>query len=446
MNGTPGSGIALLGILITALLIGQLIYRFKMNILGVTGIAILLVIASIAAGVMIPFPARNFLGVGVPTLAFWVVMVGIVLFIGSIASLPSFIAPMNYVAFFPTFIAVIVVVVSTLLTPLTGITFGQTAFKGFLGDVGKFYESAGPLWPLLFVTIACGAISGFHSLISSGVSSRQLDIETDARPVGAGGMITEGMVALSAFAAVAVLASPTATAGDYVAGAVRLTVPLFSEAARATLGVFFSLFLLLMGITVQTIITRYWRVVSAELASEAPGMMRILGQKHIATVIGLVLPSTFALTGSWINIWVFFGGTNQLLAGFALGIVAVYLAKVKRPAWYVKWPAIFMIPTTLAALLWEAWIFLRAVVTDTPLAAQAPLVAIGGKTAATVTNAGSVVVGIGTFVLGCTMAYYLLTSYNRWKVGGVSASPTISAPMSRSAVIDGREAKAQLAR
>ena len=426
LNGTPGSGVSLFGLIVTALLAGQMIYRFRTNIVTVTVISILMIIVSIAAGVMLQYPARNFLGSGIPTLTFWVFLIGIVLFVGSILPLPSFIAPMNYVAFFPTLVAVILVVMATLLSPLTGVTFGQAAFKGFMGDFGKFYESAGPLWPLLFVTIACGSISGWHSLISSGISSRQLDVETDARPVGAGAMVAEGLVGLSAFAAVAVLASPTSGAGDYVNGAVALTIPFFSEAAKATLGIFFSLFLLLMGVTVQTLITRYWRVVSAELVSDKSGITRLLGQKHIAAVIGLVLPSLFTLTGSWINMWVFFGGTNQLLAGFALGIIAVYLAKIKRPLWYVKWPALFMIPTTLAAMLWETWVFLRAVVTKTPLAAQAPLVALGGESAATAANVGSFIVGIVTFILGSVMGYYLFTSFNRWS--GDAQTGTVNLP------------------
>ncbi len=431
LNGTPGSGVSLFGLIVTAVIAGQMIYRFRTNIITVTIISIALIVVSIAAGVLLPFPAKDFLGPGIPTLAFWVLLIGVVLFAGSILPLPSFIAPMNYVAFFPTLVAVVLVVIATLVSPITGISFGQVAFKGFMGDVGKFYESAGPIWPLLFVTIACGSISGWHSLISSGISSRQLDVETDARPVGAGAMVTEGLVGLSSFAAVAVLASPTSGAGDYVKGAVTLTLPFFSEAARATLGIFFSLFLLLMGFTVQTLITRYWRVVSAELVSGKAGVTRLLGQKHIATIVGLVLPSLFTLTGSWINMWVFFGGTNQLLAGFALGIIAVYLAKMKRSVWYVKWPAIFMVPTTLAAMLWEAWVFLRAVVTNKPLAAQAPLVMLGGETAATAANVASFIVGIGTFILGSIMAYYLFTSYNRWQNGnnalkGINVTPEIS--------------------
>jgi carbon starvation protein len=431
LNGTPGSGVSLFGLIATSVIAGQLIYRFRTNIVTVTVTSICLIVLSIADGVLLPFPARNFLGPGVPTLTFWVILIGIVLFVGSVLPLPSFIAPMNYVAFFPTLVAVVLVVVGTLASPVTGISFGQAAFKGFMGDVGKFYESAGPIWPLLFVTIACGSISGWHSLISSGISSRQLDVETDARPVGAGAMITEGLVGLSAFAAVAILASPTSGAGDYVKGAVALTVPFFSEAAKTTLGIFFSLFLLLMGFTVQTLITRYWRVVSAELVSGREGITRLLGQKHVATIVGLVLPSFFTLTGSWINMWVFFGGTNQLLAGFALGIIAVYLAKMKKTVWYVKWPAIFMIPTTLAALLWETWVFLRAVVTNKPLAAQATLVALGGDAAAAAANVGSFIVGVTTFILGSAMAYYLLTSYTRWRedtsVTGVVGGPDVSA-------------------
>jgi hypothetical protein len=95
-----------------------------------------------------------------------------------------------------------------------------------------------------------------------------------------------------------------------------------------------------------------------------------------------------------------------------------------------------MIPTTLAAMLWETWIFLRAVITNTPLVAQAPLVAMGGEVAAQIANIGSFLVGVATFVLGTVMAYYLFTAYNRWKVGMSAGSTELPTGISFSSRTD----------
>jgi len=302
----PGTIWATLGVLITGIIVGQLIYKVKMNIVAITVIALVLVIVSILIGRWVPLPAKGFLGAW--TMPFWAVICCIVLYIGSILPMPTFIQPINYVAFFPAFVAVLLIIIGSILSPITKVPLQQPAFTQFFpkGMVGP-----GPLWPMMFVAIACGAISGWHSLLSSSSTSKQLDIETDARPVGAGAMLTEGLLALASLAAFMVLTPDEAAGfiakgakiGAFVTGAVRLTSAYLGN--PGFFKAFFSLSLIIYALTVQTLVTRFMRLIAAELFPEKP-----LGQKHIATILSLIIAWLFAISGSWVNLWMYFGGAG----------------------------------------------------------------------------------------------------------------------------------------
>src|SRR3989454_371047 len=128
-------------------------------------------------------------------------------FLGPLPSLwhpfrATFIQPTNYLAFYPAYAAIILILVGALATPFTNIKVQMPAGPFLFDPQGIL----GPIWPILFVAIACGAISGWHSLVSSSSSSKQLDIETDALPVGGGAMLSEGLLALGSLIAYMVLA------------------------------------------------------------------------------------------------------------------------------------------------------------------------------------------------------------------------------------------------
>ena len=394
-NIFPTTFVATLGVIVTGIIVGQLIYRVKMNIVAITVIAIVLVIVSIFLGQAIPM-TKDFLGAW--TVAFWAVVCCVILYFASILPMPTFIQPTTYVAFFPAFVGVILIIIGSLLSPVTGITLQQPAFKTF------YVAAAGPLWPMMFVAIACGAISGWHSLVGSSATSKQLDIETDAYPVGAGAMLTEGLLALSALAAFMVLSPDEAAVGNvgaFVAGATRLTSAYLG--GEAFLTTFFGLFLVIYALTVQTLVTRFMRLISAELMPET-----VLANRYVATVVSLVVAWIFAVSGSWINLWLYFGGANQLLAGLALMLITIYLAKVKGRTGFTFWPAVFMIVTTLAALAWETWVFLRAFLTRTPLV-RGPLAPFPGIALAL--NAAFFVVGVVLLILGIRMALMTWRTY-----------------------------------
>src|SRR5207248_9639273 len=111
------------------------------------------------------------------------------------------IQPTSCLAFYPAYAAINLVIVGALATPFSNLTIQHPAGP-FLNDPQGIL---GPIWPILFVAIACGAISGWHSLVSSSSSSKQLDVETDALPVGGGAMLSEGLLALASLIAYMVL-------------------------------------------------------------------------------------------------------------------------------------------------------------------------------------------------------------------------------------------------
>ncbi|MGQ4891762.1 MAG: carbon starvation CstA family protein [Candidatus Njordarchaeia archaeon] len=419
-----GSFVAMIITIITAFIVGQMLYKYKMNIFTVTIFAIILVFVAVVVGtwfdawVRTAYAGASWLSNGSGaffgewSLYIWAIILAVFLFIASVASMPKFITPLNFVSFFPALGGVLLIIIATLLTPITGITVAQPAWvpeEAFTLSLSK----VGPIFPILFVSIACGAISGWHSLVSTSTSGKQLDVESDARPVGAGAMLTEGLLATSALASYMVLTSSEISkskVASFVAGATKLTASIFGAGTDVYLKIFFGLFLVIYAFTVQSLVTRYWRVFSAELFKE--GNLSILGDKYIATFVGLLIPILFALSGSWINLWIYFGGSNQLLAGLALMLVVLYLTKIKKSSLYALIPAIFMIIVTLSALVWETAKFTYAVITGSPIA-KPPLSNI--PIAALALNAVFVIVGMALFLLGIYMTGILFKRYFEYK-------------------------------
>lgn len=423
-NRFPGTPIATLGVILTGVLVGHLLYKRRMNVGAVTALALVLIVVSVLLGnVSFLRTPQNFLGFW--TVPFWAAIAAVFLYLASILPMPTLIQPVNYVSFFPAFAAVILILLGALLSPLTGVTLRQQPFVGF----GTFANNIGPLWPMMFVAIACGAISGWHSLVGSSSTSKQLDIETDAHPVGAGAMLSEGMLALASLAAYMVVPKAVTdilkqgNIGAWVEGANLLVGSLFGLSAdNAFLTTFFGLVLIIYAITVQALVTRFWRLVSAEVFSTT---LPVLGQKHVATFVGLLIPWLFAVTGSWINLWLYFGGSNQLLAGLALMIISIHLARTRAPSIYTLAPATFMIITTLSALAIQTFFFARAVYRGTPITQQGTLLAQPEWAGvALFFNGVFTLVGVALFLLGIRMAYLTYSAYSRYRSEGMRPAPT----------------------
>ena len=411
----PGTFVATIGIILAGVLCGQLLYRMKMNVFAVTGIGLALVVVSIYLGVLFPVS----LPFGDWNLPIWAFICALILGAAAILPTPMFVQPTNYLAFYPAYAAIILILVGALITPFTNTTVQMPAGPFLFDPQGIL----GPIWPILFVAIACGAISGWHSLVSSSSSSKQLDIETDALPVGGGAMLSEGLLALASLIAYMVLA-PSFFVGRtnvaaWVQGAVVLTTPMLGALTAPVLRTFFGLVLIIYALTVQALVTRFFRLVAGETWAE--GRFRALGNKYVSTAVGLGIPWGFAVSGSWWALWLYFGGANQLLAGLAIMLITIHLARVRAPSRYSLIPGVFMVITTLAALIWQTgtfvwsvWAYLQNDKTWVIRNVRGPIQSDPNLLIVAVAiNAVFVIVGAALFIVGLSMAIRLFRSYSQ---------------------------------
>ncbi|MHA1544657.1 MAG: carbon starvation CstA family protein, partial [Alphaproteobacteria bacterium] len=232
-------------------------------------------------------------------------------------------------------------------------------------------SAQGPIWPMLCVIVACGAISGFHALISGGTTSKQLSNERFARRISYGAMALEAVLATLALLAVA--AGLYWTKDGAVAGLVypelikggNWTVTFGKGYGQLVAPIFGNTFGMLIAIVtlnafVMTTLdsaTRINRYITEELFGEAL-KIKMFRNRYVSTlfVVGFAL---FLAMGSWKFIWPVFGASNQLVAALVLITVTVYLIKRAKPAIYTAVPAGFMLLTTLAALGYESGKFFR---------------------------------------------------------------------------------------
>jgi carbon starvation protein len=234
---------------------------------------------------------------------------------------------------------------------VAGPEFSLPAFQGLESP------SLGYLFPMLFVTVACGAISGFHSLVASGTTVRQLDRESHARPVAYGSMLVESLLAVLALvAAASTLDSDRATAlvsGDAIpvfsralAGfMVQLGLP---EAAGLT---FISLTVAAFALTSLDTATRLGRLVFEELARDLAPRAHRWHHRQVATGVTLAGGSLLLFSPAGLGIWPLFGTANQLLAALALLTVASWLGRSGDTAWFVRLPLVFMLAVCLSSLV-----------------------------------------------------------------------------------------------
>jgi carbon starvation protein len=290
----------------------------------------------------------------------WIILLLIYCLIASVTPVWILLQPRDYLSSFLLYITVLGGGLGILVGTLTG---SVTTTWPALVDPGNpaFQQVAhlGPLFPILFITVACGACSGFHSIVSSGTTAKQLKCESDARRIGYGGMLVEGIVAIIALGTVMGLTfSVDALRSD--------PVSLFSKGIGqffATLGVH-PLFGTMLGLlalstfllTTLDTCTRLARYVLQEFFGWDNAVARV---RWTSTIITLILPTILAFltyttpSGQaipvWRAIWPVFGATNQLLAGLALLAVTVWLKRTGRSWIFAGLPMVFMVGMTLTA-------------------------------------------------------------------------------------------------
>jgi carbon starvation protein len=280
-------------------------------------------------------------------------------YIGANTAIWRFAQPVNYIGFWITAIVIGVSALGAVLAPFTNAevaAFKLDAAKGFMGATAVGIQ---PLWPMLFVTIACGAISGWHALFGSVGTARQLEYETDALPVGGGGMFSENTLGLLSLTAVAIAGG--AGAGAFAAGVGNLV----NVASFGAIGVPFGTALgfgafVVIVLTVVQLVFRVMRVTLGEWLGD-----RWVGFKnqHIASVVGMAVTMGLVLSGTWVYLWQLFGAANQLMAALSLLLVTVWLRSVGRNPAYAGIPMVFMYVTTMAATAVTAYNLLVTIAT-----------------------------------------------------------------------------------
>jgi carbon starvation protein len=346
--GLKASPMAWLLLTIGGILAGQMIYRWKKDIILTTVVTVLIALCGIWLGTVAP--SNTIVGDSLAnSRPLWAVVAFVFCYFAAVLPIWRFALPINYVASYIVFLG--------LLFGIVGIFVLHPDFT--LPAYTDFSIKIGPLWPIMFVTIACGAISGWHSIVSSSGTARQLENELDARPVGGGVMFVEMMLALFALIIAGTLyASPA----EYGAAITKGPGAVFAAGTSKFLGVlgmpadigrsYGSVMMIVLAITIMQLVIRFMRISTSELLGD---ISPIFKNAHVGTIVASILGITVVLTGWWQYLWVLFGGANQLMASLALMLITAYLMSEGKPYAWAFYPMIFMFVTTIAALLYTSF-------------------------------------------------------------------------------------------
>ena len=346
---------------------GILMYRKNkdVNILGFIAVGAMYLSIILGAFIPISLPALF----GISPLAIWIIILLIYAYIASILPVQTLLQPRDFINAYQLLITIALLTIGVLIShpPIIAPALNQAP------------QGAPPMLPFLFIVIACGAISGFHSLVSSGTSSKQCDKENSCLFIGFGGMLLEGALSVLIIIAISAglgLGLKTAD-GQLLKGSLAFTHHYSSwEAAnglQAKLGAFVSgasnmiaafgispkittaimgVFLVSFAATTLDSATRIQRYVVTEIASACN--ISWLGKKHPATLVAVISALILAFYNGdgkgALNLWPLFGTVNQLLAALALLVITIYLKKRKTNISYTALPMIFMIFMTTWAM------------------------------------------------------------------------------------------------
>ncbi|MBN1444822.1 MAG: carbon starvation protein A [Candidatus Omnitrophica bacterium] len=346
------------GLILISLLFGFLVYRLNCNYIYATLGALVLLAFLFVLGNKFPVSFT----VAEP-LKLWIIVLLVYSFIASIIPVNLLLQPRDYLSSF-ILIAGLVLGYAGLFTARPSVN--APAFIAFSAAGQK-----GTLWPMMFVIIACGAISGFHSLVASGTTSKQITSEKDARKISYGGMLTEGVLSILALLCVcaglywnnagSALNYPELMAGGnwigtFATGYGQVVSRILDPEVGKMLAIVMINAFVLTTLDTATRITRY---ISHELFGESWNI-KIFRNRYFNT-FSVVLIAGWLAFGNWQKIWPVFGAANQLVAAIALFVAGLFLlGRQKKSSLTAFLPALFMFLTTIAALVYQANGFYRS--------------------------------------------------------------------------------------
>lgn len=343
----PKIVIPTLGLLVLAMGFGFLVYRLHMNVWVATALGLVVLAGLVVLGDLVPVPASY---------GFWLAAAFVYSFLAATLPVWVLLQPRDYLSMY--------ILVFGMVFGYLGLFFLRPTING--PALTAAVSTQGPLWPVLFITVACGAFSGFHSLVASGTTAKQLRKESDGRLIAYGGMLAEGALALLVITLMAGAlfwgAAPEAGLSGFVfqdllKGSANIAFGKGFGRAVATLGVplpfgvAFGILMLnafiLTTLDTSTRIARY--IVSENLGQRFP----LAKNRFLAAGAGLVLGAWVATGNAWQKIWPAFGAANQLVGALALLVTTAFLVSLGKPRGYTLWGAAFMWLTTEGALLYQ---------------------------------------------------------------------------------------------
>ncbi len=339
----PTAGTSSILFIFAALVFGILLNRFNLPLWIATVIGIGLLILSVWLGQIYPVNLIKEL---------WILILFLYVFLASVIPVWLLLQPRDYLNSFFLY--------AILFGGLIGILFSNPTVS--IPSFTSFYvDKLGFLFPVLFITVACGAISGFHSIVSSGTTSKQLNKESDAKFIGYGGMLFEGVLAVISMLSVSTLAlneytnllereGPVSVFSTGVANFMG-NIPLLGLEFEATKS-FIALGVAAFALTTLDTSTRLARYSFQEYfeRSKSQNQSILSKNRYSGTSITVVIAAILTLSGQTMSLWPVFGSANQLLAALALLGITVWIVSLKKNFIFSFIPTIFMFLVTLSAL------------------------------------------------------------------------------------------------
>ncbi len=358
---TPATATASLLFITMAPAFGFLVYRKGISVTMGSLVFVPLLFFFVWVGTQWPMDLTALFGIS-PSAAenIWLVVLFVYVFIASTVPVWILLQPRDYLNSYLLYVMVLVGFVSILFTSPH---FELPAFTGWLAERPE--GGVASIFPILYVTVACGACSGFHALVSSGTTAKQIANETHILPVGYGAMLVEGVVALMALISVAVLPkaqylktlgamSPVSAFASGISG-FAVSIGLSPEIGMTFISLAISAFML-TTLDTATRLTRFaWQELffpSSQDVPKTPGPLnKILSHTFGATTIAVLVAGYLSTSGTAWQIWPVFGASNQLLAALTLLVITLILVRRKGNFWISFFPMLFMSAITCWALV-----------------------------------------------------------------------------------------------
>lgn len=317
-------------------------------------VAIVLMIAMLWAGIEYPLYYDK---------TTWLYVVFAYMFMAAVMPMWLLMEPRDYLSVF--------LLLGMIASGVIGVIFTNPSIE--LPAFNGFVVNGQPLFPILFITIACGAVSGFHSLVSSGTSSKTVSNEKDMLFIGYGSMLIESILAVVSLIVVGAAATggvmPKGTPFQIFAGAVGGFMGMFGLSAHVATCVI-TMCVSALALTTLDSVGRIGRMCFQELFTsgkpeEMSGLQKVLTNKYFATVITLFFGYLLCL-GGYMNVWPLFGAANQLCAALVFISLSVFLKVTGRQGWMLYVPMGFMFAATMSALAMSIYGIVNKLVTGTP--------------------------------------------------------------------------------